>query len=406
MPAAFVAALAVCSTVASAAPGDLDRTWGKGGITKTPLEQAAQRVISVRDVTVTRAGVLVNGSAGHPDDRRPFLTRYTGRGRLDRRFGKAGVLRASAAGHVGVALPNGKVVLIGEPLRRLNRSGRLDRTFGVRGRARLRVGRCLYIANRVLRQPDGKLVLDVLSCRALRDLNDNTYALMRLHPDGRIDRAFGRSGVAAIRVGARGGLTWSSALRRQPDGRLILAGRAVSKRRQVFALVRFHSDGRLDRGFGNGGVVFTPASHEADVDSLFVQRDGKLLLAGCSVSGTEDPNDTLIMRYLEDGSLDRSWGAGGIRSYGDLGVSSAGRDCPRFAMTSQQNLFVLGSRLWRLKSDGSVDSSFGQRGSIAVGPGGEAMSVQRDGKLVVAGGAVVGPRRRGIDVRRYHGGGR
>jgi uncharacterized delta-60 repeat protein len=261
------------------------------------------------------------------------------------------------------------------------------------------MGRCRYFATGILRQPDGKLVVDVESCRVWRGQIDNAYPLMRLHPDGRIDRTFGRNGLAVARVGIRWGSTGSSALARQPDGKLLLGGRAHQNGRDVVALVRFRSDGRLDRSFGNDGMVFTPWD-DAEAYRVFVHPDGKLLLAGCSESGPRYEPRPLTVRYLRDGSPDSSWGAGGIRSY-----SVPAASCPDYAMTPQRQLLILGSRLWRFNPDGSVDSSFGQRGSIGVGPGADgALGIQRDGKLVVAGGTAVGRHRIGIDVRRYHGG--
>ena len=400
-------ALVLCAGAAAAAPapGDLDLTWGRNGITRTPLEQRKQRDVVVHAVTVGRGRVLVGGLAGHPDAPRPFLARYTSQGAFDRGFGTSGLLRNRAAGRVGSALPNGKILIVGNALRRLTRTGRPDATFGVRGIVRLRLGRCRYYAvYRLVRQPDGKLVLDVLSCQAVRDFNDNRYTLMRVHANGRIDRTFGKNGVTTARVGVRTGLTWTSELARQSDGKLVLAGRAwPSANRAAFAMVRFLPDGRLDHSFGARGVVVTPLPNEPYVEGLFIQPDGKLLLAGCSASGSEAPSETLILRYLQDGSLDRSWGSGGIRSYGDLGVASRGSECPDFAMTPRRELLVLGSRLWRLRLDGSIDSSFGRDGSIAIGAG-DALGVQADGKIVLAGGTVLSPRRLGIDVRRYHGG--
>ena len=182
----------------------------------------------------------------------------------------------------------------------------------------------------------------------------------------------------------------------------MLAGRAFNGEREGFALVRFLGDGRLDRSFGRGGVVFTPMDDSPYLEGLYVQPDGKLLVGGCDVTGTEQPDETLIARYLDDGSLDPAWGAGGIRSYGDLGAASAGDDCASFAMSSRQRMLVLGDRLWRLNRDGTVDSSFGSGGSIGAGPA-EAFAAQRDGKIVAAGGPRFRRHRHGIDVRRYRG---
>lgn len=399
--AAFAIALALSSGVALGASGDLDPTWGNDGVARTLLERGPSREVAAHVVTVTQSGaVLVQGVAGHQEGTRPFLARYTSRGRLDRAFGNAGLLRGNSAGRVGVTLANGKIVLVGESVRRLLPNGRLDPSFGDGGRTRLRIRGCRYDATRAIRQPDGKIVLDVESCRAHRLLYDNTYALMRLHADGRLDRSFGNGGVATARVGRPYGLTFSQAFARQADGKLVLAGRAFSGEREGFALVRFFANGRIDRGFGRSGIAFTPMDDSPYIEGLFVRPDGKLLVGGCDVTGTEQPDETLIARYLDNGSLDQAWGSGGIRSYGDLGGAGRSRDCSSFATTSRDRLLVLGDRLWRLNRDGTFDSSFGSGGSIPVRPA-EAFAVQRDGKIVAAGGLRFRRHRKGLDVRRY-----
>lgn len=59
-----------------------------------------------------------------------------------------------------------------------------------------------------------------------------------------------------------------------------------------FALVRYRRDGTLDRSFGAGGIVRT-GSGDARAEALVLQPDGKLVAAGTSGKGFT------LARYLK-----------------------------------------------------------------------------------------------------------
>jgi len=68
----------------------------------------------------------------------------------------------------------------------------------------------------------------------------------------------------------------------QPDGRIVLAGGAVSAG-WSFGFARLNADGSLDQSFGSGGTLISPASGIYDAGtSACLQADGKILLAGFS----------------------------------------------------------------------------------------------------------------------------
>jgi uncharacterized delta-60 repeat protein len=74
---------------------------------------------------------------------------------------------------------------------------------------------------------------------------------------GSLDPSFGRHGVVTT---ALGGWSEADALVLQPDGKLVVAGRSSGDRvaaRCAFAPVRYMADGSLDRSFGKGGKVTT-----------------------------------------------------------------------------------------------------------------------------------------------------
>ena len=121
----------------------------------------------------------------------------------------------------------------------------------------------------------------------------------------------------------------------QADGKILVAGSANGD----FALARYHPDGALDISFdGDGWVTADFADNDDVASAVVVQPDGKILVAGSTTLGK-----AALARYRADGSLDASFGTAGLVTVD----------------------FV---------SDGSLDWSTGN-----------AVALQPDGKIVVAG---------------------
>src|SRR6266511_1932370 len=99
----------------------------------------------------------------------------------------------------------------------------------------------------------------------------------------------------------------AQALVLQPDGKLVAAGKGGDH----FALVRYNPDGSLDTSFGSGGVVTTAIGAYGDgAFALALQPNGKLVAAGYA-SPTKFPDYFAVVRYNPDGSVDRTFGADG-----------------------------------------------------------------------------------------------
>jgi uncharacterized delta-60 repeat protein len=99
----------------------------------------------------------------------------------------------------------------------------------------------------------------------------------------------------------------------QSDGKIVAAGSTnpPSSSASDFALVRYNADGSLDSTFGTGGVVDTNLGpSDAGVRGLALQTDGKLVAVG--TTSTSGGNFHLaVLRYNTDGSLDTTFGSGG-----------------------------------------------------------------------------------------------
>lgn len=122
-------------------------------------------------------------------------------------------------------------------------------------------------------------------------------------------------------------------------------------------------------------------------NSLVVQSDGKPLVAGYALSGTSLNRiySVALLRYNTDGSLDSSFGTGGV-------VTTAGGPGISVAMLADGKiLLATASGLMRYNTDGSADTTFGTNGAIAVNAGTvNGVVIQADGKiLVTAGGGLL-----------------
>lgn len=136
------------------------------------------------------------------------------------------------------------------------------------------------------------------------------FSVMRFLQNGTPDESFGTAGKVLTSVGTSTDIARCVVLQR--DGKIIVGGRAlVSGSQEDFALVRYLPNGSLDLSFGTGGIVITAVSSNTDVcEGIAVQSDGKIVAAGYSWNGAK--YDAVVARYLTDGTLDEGFGTSGI----------------------------------------------------------------------------------------------
>lgn len=142
--------------------------------------------------------------------------------------------------------------------------------------------------------------------------------------------------------------------------------------------------GSLDPSFGNAGKVVTMnAGFSPCPLNAALQPSSKIVVMECAPN-----NDLQLVRYLSSGSLDPSFGKGGI------GITGLNGDFPT-AVTSQIDGKIVvaahsntGAILARFNSNGTLDPTFGRGGVSAVTPtnvfvGGTAIVELSDGRIVV-----------------------
>jgi len=152
-------------------------------------------------------------------------------------------------------------------------------------------------------------------------------------------------------------------------------------------VVRVNTDGSLDGTFGSGGIVAGPAAMNAT--SILIQSDGKIVCGG-TVAGMSD-QEFLIVRYDAAGGLDAGFGTGGVVHL------APGFSNEENALVQQADGKLVaagrasnGFALVRLnESDGSLDSGFGI-GGVVLGPfatygWAHALALRPDGGIIAAG---------------------
>ena len=205
--------------------------------------------------------------------------------------------------------------------------------------------------------------------------------------------AFGNRGWATTATGPGDDVARAVAV--QSDGKIVAVGfRRVGSlgSKTDVALVRYTSSGALDPSFGNAGVVVTTLSSESDFgEAVVLQPDGKIVVVGGSGSRVA------VLRYTSSGAPDSGFGSGGVVTTAIPSGSGGGNAVAlqpdgkivvagdTFASFLDANFAVL-----RYTSSGALDSSFGSGGISTTSFGNFAdiasqVAIQPDGKVLVCG---------------------
>ncbi|QDS92976.1 Cadherin domain protein [Roseimaritima multifibrata] len=157
------------------------------------------------------------------------------------------------------------------------------------------------------RQADGRLVFAGQSETG----SDGDFLVSRINPDGTPDLTFGIAGEVTLDI--FGGEDRVVDMIIRPDGKIVLFGDATDgSLSNRFAVVQLNVDGSLDGTFGGGGIwtyEFNPNTEIASANSLALQSDGKLVLGGTLVQSGD--SDLVAFRIDSTGTMDNGFGTGG-----------------------------------------------------------------------------------------------
>ncbi len=165
----------------------------------------------------------------------------------------------------------------------------------------------------------------------------------------------------------------------QPDGKMIIAGRFTRVHSAARGrIARLNADGSLDHSFGN-----RMEGSSTDIKVAALQPDGKVVIGfgNGNINGVFRGN---IARLNQDGSLDTNFAnglSGGNCSVDEIVIQPDGKIIIAGCFSSMHGASL--SRIARLNSDGSVDPSF--QGLVSSDGGLSAIALQPDGKVLIAG---------------------
>lgn len=319
--------------------GDLDSAFGTAGRAGTNLGNTSE----FNDVlTLPGRRILAAGSS----DGDGVLVMYRENGDLDPAFGADGIVRVSipdpgsSTFAAAARMPDGDIVAAlniycgkncsNLAVYRFDSSGALEMTFGKGGRRVLDLRGGLPSTAQTSDPDDGDRAADikpypggkiVLLASSTPKSQSPVSLVVRLSPDGSVDRSFGRNGIGGQRpmgrwlpsaktmlVGKKGSIYFAGG----QEGRAGENAPSLLGSRLLGSVAKLRSNGAFDRSFGpkRARVFFQRTS----ISGLAQDRCGRILVSGTTlaVPGPQetDLDDFGLFRFLPDGRPDPSFGEG------------------------------------------------------------------------------------------------
>jgi len=286
----------------------------------------------------------------------------------------------SATVSAEVIQPDGRIVVAGAAwnagapcnskllVARLTRKGALDPSFARKGVNKLDpFGVPCPIAQALALAHDGKILV------AGVDAGGDESFVLRLLPDGRLDRSFGDRGIAFLgatsscpgcRIAAQ-----MNGVAVAPNGTIVASGTAKtlsSKCSDCVFLARLRSNGKADLRFGHRGHVFynrCGPDGNTFANGFALDRSGRIDIAGFLACNHHA--GAMVARFSASGSLDRSFGKGGLAR---MPLPNTPQNAEALALQPDGKLLAVNSlsgfrcAVIRFTAGGKPDPNFGSNG--------------------------------------------
>ena len=253
-------------------------------------------------------------------------------GTLDSGFGNDGiVLEAYGSDNAAVLynsilLPDGKILAAGKAytppdfiekgcLARFLPDGSLDNTFGANGWQVYDLNNDMSYFTSLAVQPDGKYIVAGYA----HEGSSAGFVACRIQPDGTLDNSFGTGGFTVIDAG---NTPIAQSVTLQPDGKIVLAGSVIVQKgsNQDAVVCRLNTDGTLDNTFSDDGISIVDLhGNSLDIVRGLAIHTGNILISGIALNGNGTDYDALaLVQFKPDGELDPMFGVGGISIIDDV----------------------------------------------------------------------------------------
>lgn len=243
--------------------------------------------------------------------------------------------------------------------------GTLDTTFHSTGKLVLASSQSNEYANAIAVQADSGMIITGFS--ETTTTNGNDIIVGRILSDGTMDSLFGTNGWVVYDHAGFSDYAYDVDL--QTDGKIVVSGAVSSTSvNKEFFVMRLNTNGTFDTTFASTGKkVFQISTGDDFVSEAVIQIDGKIVLGGYSNSPTNSSSSATFVRLNVDGSLDSTFGTGGISQPDNSTQFERVND---FVLKPNGSFIAVGysgttfylAESWGILSDGTVDSSYGVNG--------------------------------------------
>jgi len=257
---------------------------------------------------------------------------------------------------------------------RLNPDGSFDTDFSGDGKASVSFGVSVFLS-KIIVQPNGKILAG--------GFGDGKVTLARLNTNGTLDTDFSFDGKVTISAPSN-----LKALTIDKNGNIYAVG-DNGFLDSVLVIIKYKPDGTLDQNFGIAGVKKTAIGFSVSPAQVFVTDNGSIYISGTIFSSSK--NLIFSSRLTASGDADPTYGSSkGFRTITlPKSVSAAGAVLDPngnvfVAGTTDGNICIA-----KFLSSGNVDLNFGTSGSVETKLGFsehtvKGIALQPDGKLLVA----------------------
>jgi len=187
---------------------------------------------------------------------------------------------------------------------------------------------------------------------------------------GSLDTSFAGTGYVTTSFGP--GYQFAAGVTNYDGGKAVAVGGYDSGTNNGdFAVARYNKNGSLDQSFGNGGLGTTDFSGNSDLADTVAVMGDKIVVAGYTSPGGNTFYFALA-RYNKDGTLDQSFGNGGkvVSNFSGYDFADAvAVDGDKIVAAGETRAGGPGDdnfAIARYKKDGSLDGSFGNSGLVAT----------------------------------------
>jgi len=332
-----------------------------------------------RTLTAAACGLALTAALPANAQNKPFVARYTSNGALDASWGSGGILlpytgtssltttggklmsdgRVAFGGHIAINAPGvaafaSGVAAPGQPL--ILR----EASFPDAG-----AGGFTLVSDSVVDSSNRNVVVGSEMLNGSR-----VFALMRFMPNGTFDGGFDRDGRVLTNFASSTEEEITS-VALAPDGKIVVAGRAMVDGVWRFAVARYNTNGALDTTFAGDGKALTtfPDTLGSFAHGVAVDSTGKVVAAGYVRVG--NTFKFAVARYNVNGTADTSFDGDGMAV---VDFVSSDLEVARAVLIDSSNRIICGGyafapgaeqfALARLTPTGALDTSFDGDGKV------------------------------------------